>query len=50
MQHKFCFTAIHRLFINIRSVKGPNKPLFGGVLVIFKGDFAQILPVVINGL
>jgi hypothetical protein len=50
MQYKFCFTAVHRLFIDIRSVKGLNKPLFGGVLVIFRGDFAQILPVVVNGL
>jgi hypothetical protein len=49
MQHKFCFTAVHRLFIDIRSVKGLNEPLFGGVLVIFRGDFAQILPVVVNG-
>jgi hypothetical protein len=40
MQHKFCFTAVHRLFIDIRSVKGPNEPLFGGVPVIFGGDFA----------
>jgi hypothetical protein len=48
MQHKFCFTAVHRLFIDIRSIKGLNKPLFGGVLDIFRGDFAQILPMVVN--
>jgi ATP-dependent DNA helicase PIF1 len=49
MQHKFYFTAVYRLFIDIRSIKGLNKPLFSGVLVIFRGDFAQILPVVVNG-
>jgi ATP-dependent DNA helicase PIF1 len=49
MQHKFCFTAVYRLFINIRSVKGLNKPLFSGVPVIFRGNFTQILSVVVNG-
>jgi hypothetical protein len=49
MQHKYCFIAVHRLLVDLWSVIGPNEPLFGGVLIILGGDFAQILPVVPNG-
>jgi len=49
MQHKHCFTAVYRLLVDMRSITGLREPLFGGVPVIFGGDFAQILPVVVNG-
>jgi hypothetical protein len=49
MQHKHCFMAVHRLLVDLRSVRGRNEPLFGGVPIILGGDFAQILPVVPNG-
>ena len=45
MQHKYCFEAVHRMLIDIRS----DDALFGGVPTIFGGDFAQILPVVPRG-
>jgi hypothetical protein len=41
--------AVYYLLVDLRSVTGPNKPLFGGVLIILRGDFAQILLVVPNG-
>jgi hypothetical protein len=41
--------AVHCLLVDLRSVIGPNEPLFGGVLIILRGDFTQILPVVPNG-
>ena len=45
MQHKYCFEAVHRMLMDVRS----NDALFGGVPTIFGGDFAQILPVVPRG-
>lgn len=47
MQHKFCFEVVHRLLTDLRGTT--DGVLFGGVPVILGGDFAQILPVVVNG-
>lgn len=48
MQHKYCFEAVNRLLADLRSVD-EKELLFGGIPVIFGGDFAQILPVVPQG-
>ncbi|RFU23627.1 hypothetical protein B7463_g12712, partial [Scytalidium lignicola] len=47
MQHKYCFEVVHRLFCDLQSVEDQDL-LFGGLLVILGGDFAQILPVVVG--
>ena len=42
MQHKYNITAVHRTLCDVRE----NDEFFGGVPIVFGGDFAQILPVV----
>lgn len=56
MQHKHCFGAVNRLLNDLRTNPSstqtsgrPVNPLFGGVPVVFGGDWAQILPVVRHG-
>jgi hypothetical protein len=44
IQYKYCFEVVYRLMGNLRSVT--DNILFGGVPIILRGDFAQILPVV----
>ena len=46
MQHKHCFDAVHRTLCDILD---EEKHIFGGIPIIFGGDFAQILPVVMKG-
>jgi hypothetical protein len=46
MQHKLGPEAVDRTLRDIRNV--PDKP-FGGMTVVFGGDFQQILPVVVKG-
>ena len=46
MQNKFCFQAVDK---TLQDVCGKEGVLFGGINVIFGGDFAQIPPVVKNG-
>lgn len=45
MTHRYCFEALDRTFQDLRNCKKP----FGGLTMIFGGDFQQILPVVANG-
>ena len=45
MTHRHCFEALDRTFQDLRDC----PKLFGGLTVIFGGDFQQILPVVPNG-
>ena len=45
MTHRHCFEALDRTFQDIRNCPKP----FGGITMIFGGDFQQILPVVANG-
>ena len=45
MQNKRCFEAVDRTLKDI----GSNNTLFGGLLVLLGGDFAQIPPVVRHG-
>jgi hypothetical protein len=45
MQHCHIHEAVNRTFQDIRS----DNRLFGGLTVVFGGDFQQILPVIIKG-
>jgi hypothetical protein len=46
MQHRYCFEAVDR---TLRDVRGNDSTAFGGVTVLFAGDFRQCLPVVPSG-
>jgi len=45
MQHRHIMEAVDRSF---RDLRDPDKP-FGGLTVVFGGDFQQILPVILKG-
>jgi len=45
MQHRHVFEAVDRTFRDITKVDAP----FGGKIVVFGGDFRQVLPVVLRG-
>ena len=45
MQHRHIMEAVDRSF---RDLRNPDKP-FGGLTVVFGGDFQQILPVILKG-
>ena len=47
MQHKYCFEAVNRTLNDIRQQD--KSAFFGNIPIIFRGDFAQILPVVRRG-
>ncbi|KAG0588920.1 hypothetical protein KC19_2G278400 [Ceratodon purpureus] len=45
MQHRHCAEAVDR---SLRDIRDSNSP-FGGVTLVFGGDFRQILPVIPRG-
>ena len=45
MQHRHIHEAIDCTF---QDVRGSDKP-FGGLSIVFRGDFQQILPVIVKG-
>ena len=45
MQDRYCQEAVNRSLQDIRG----NEQLFGGIPVVFGGDFQQILPVIPKG-
>ena len=45
MQHKFNLMTINITLCDIQQ----NKHLFDGIPVVFRGDFAQTLPVITYG-
>ena len=51
MTHRYAFEAVDRTFKDLMKAVDPSleeKP-FGGKVIVFGGDFRQILPVVIKG-
>ena len=46
MQHRHIHEAVNRTFCNIC---GCEDKVFGGLTVVFGGDFKQILPVIVKG-
>ncbi|TXG53161.1 hypothetical protein EZV62_022330 [Acer yangbiense] len=51
MVHRFCFEALDRTLKDILKFSNPNscEEPFGGKIVVLRGDFRQILPVVPHG-
>lgn len=45
MQHRYTIEAVER---TLREILGNERP-FGGITVLFGGDFRQTLPVVLHG-
>ncbi|KAF1864463.1 hypothetical protein Lal_00021886 [Lupinus albus] len=49
MTHKFCFESLDRSLADIMGTTSNDSILFGGKVVVFGGDFRQILPVIPRG-
>jgi ATP-dependent DNA helicase PIF1 len=49
MCHKFCFETLDRTLKDVVNEKSNSRQIFGGKVVVFGGDFRQILPVVPRG-
>jgi ATP-dependent DNA helicase PIF1 len=49
MAHRFTFEALDRTLRDIMSSYNNSKTIFGGKVIVFGGDFRQILPVVPRG-
>ncbi|KAK2417432.1 hypothetical protein QL285_039731 [Trifolium repens] len=49
MAHRFCFEALDRFLKDLMSESGNSDKIFGGKVVVFGGDFRQILPVIPRG-
>jgi ATP-dependent DNA helicase PIF1 len=49
MAHRFCFEALDRCLKDLMSETGNSDKIFGGKVVVFGGDFRQILPVIPRG-
>ncbi|XP_058734290.1 uncharacterized protein LOC131606021 [Vicia villosa] len=49
MAHKHAFEALDRTLKDVMSKYGNSEEIFGGKVVVFGGDFRQILPVVPRG-
>ncbi|XP_058763805.1 uncharacterized protein LOC131637240 [Vicia villosa] len=49
MAHKHAFEALDRTLKDVMRTYGNSKDVFGGKVVVFGGDFRQILPVVPRG-
>ncbi|XP_050889653.1 uncharacterized protein LOC127094939 [Lathyrus oleraceus] len=49
MAHKFCFEAFDKTLKDIMGRSNCSDKLFGGKVIVFDGDFRQILPVVPRG-
>jgi len=48
MAHKFFFQTLDQSLTDIIKEKNPNQ-IFGGKVIVFGGDFRQILPVIPRG-
>jgi len=49
MAHRYCFEALDRTLKDIMSATSNSNKIFGGKVVVFGGDFRQILPVIPGG-
>ncbi|MCI03653.1 helicase-like protein, partial [Trifolium medium] len=49
MAHRFTFEALERTLRDVMSSFKNSKTVFGGKVIVFGGDFRQILPVVPRG-
>ncbi|XP_058784650.1 ATP-dependent DNA helicase pfh1-like [Vicia villosa] len=49
MASKFCFEALDKTLKDVMSSYGNSEEIFGGKVVVFGGDFRQILPVIPRG-
>ncbi|XP_050896603.1 uncharacterized protein LOC127103381 [Lathyrus oleraceus] len=49
MAHRFCFEAFDKTLKDIMGRSNYSDKLFGGKVIVFGGDFRQILPVVSRG-
>ncbi|XP_058762197.1 uncharacterized protein LOC131635579 [Vicia villosa] len=49
MASKFCFQALDKTLRDVMSTYGNSKKVFGGKVVVFGGDFRQILPIIPRG-
>eukprot|EP00256_Glycine_max_P058043 XP_014625993.1 uncharacterized protein LOC100778282 [Glycine max] len=49
MAHKFCFEALDHSFRDIIKHNSKDNKIFGGKVMVFGGDFRQILPVIPRG-
>ena len=49
MAHKFCFKALDQSLRDIITNRSNSNQIFGGKVIVFGGDFCQILPVIPRG-
>ncbi|GAU10475.1 hypothetical protein TSUD_421880, partial [Trifolium subterraneum] len=49
MAHGYCFESLDRCLQDIMCKTGNSDKIFGGKVVVFGGDFRQILPVIPRG-
>jgi ATP-dependent DNA helicase PIF1 len=49
MCHRYCFETLDRTLKDIVTTTNNSRKIFGGKVVVFGGDFRQILPVVPRG-
>ena len=49
MAHKLCFEALDRTLNDIMRKENKSNFVFGGKVIVLRGDFRQILPVIPRG-
>ena len=49
MAHRYCFEALDKTLNDIMCMSNSDNVLFGGKVVVFEGDFRQILLVIPRG-
>jgi len=49
MTHKFCFEALDKTLNDIMKDQTRSNPILGGKVIVFGGDFKQILPIIPRG-
>ncbi|XP_028198022.1 uncharacterized protein LOC114382659 [Glycine soja] len=49
MAHKLCFEALDQSLRDVIKAKSSSDKIFGGKVMVFGGDFRQILPVIPRG-